>query len=277
MSSSSSSSSSKKRSRSPNENFSSGKSSGYYHGKAKKPKKSHSKQTGKRGSFARSKSKGEKQVTLESHLLHLLKEVFTKDPSHPMFGDPKKGFCVAPYIVKKADGSEHKGKLSWRKICKIIAGFAAKSDVVSLADAKSRCWMSKQSQISFNMSVDGSVSVMRKVLVVRVLSFLKTPTREKFDWLNSAELSTPFDHFCSRGQHREGQEGVCINGLTHGAESTRNDNEDRKKCTYGALALCPGHGPKKSKCIFTRPDGTLQPCRNNKDQVGPCFCVPSCF
>lgn len=216
--------------------------------------------------------------TLESHLLERLQNIWETDPGHSMFGEFRKGLCRAPYMVRKADGSENKAKISWRKICKIIAKRAKKGGVSTVREARERCWMHADKMVVFLKSCDGKVQRYRSVSAVRVLCFLKDPTEEMWKWLNEASLAEPFDHFCSRGQERKGQgRNVCINGLWHGARSTRNANEDRKKCTHGALALCPGHGANGTKCIFTHPDGTLQRCRMSLTGVGPCECETACF
>lgn len=266
-----------KRKRSTKDNR--GKSAGY---QRKRARKGFSKPTGTRPAFSRSKSRGAKQVTLEAHLLSRLKYIHDKWPEHPMFAPVRQGLCCAPYIVRRKDGQEHQAKISWRKLCRNIARRARAAGVSTLAEAKAGCWMVKSPQISFNCSEGGESHCFRRVLVVRVLSFLKQepPNQQWWEWLNGGGLEKPFDHFCGRGQPRPGQEGkVCINGLYHGRIASRADNEDRKKCTNGALALCPGHGGRSGsgKCIFTHPDGEPQPCRNHPTQVGPCDCTRRCF
>lgn len=274
------------------------KSSGYYHTpagneelldahrarKQRKKEKGHAKPTGKKPKFARSKSRGDHQVTLESHLHRLLKAIYTKTPEHPMFGPLESGVVRAPYIHHNKSGQEHKAKVSWRKLCSTIAKYAEQAGITNLQDAKTRCWMVSSAgsnhTLQFCESVNKKVVVHRTVSVTRVLCFLKNPSEAMWHWLNESSLEQPFDHWCGRGcAARQGDmKTVCINGLYHGDVSTRADNEHRKKCTFGARALCPGHGPKQTKCIFTHPDGTLQPCRMLPDRVGPCECTgKKCF
>jgi len=253
-----------------------GKSAGYAR---KKPRKGTCKPTGARKAFARSKSRGDGQKTLEAHLISAVKRVARSQPDHPMFGELEDGLPRAPYLVRNASGAEHGSAVSWRKICRSIAGTAAADcGIHSLAEAKERCWLTQRNVTSFNKNTDGQVHVFRKVLSVRVVHFLADPTPERWEWLAAADTEQPFDHYCARGCSRSDQTGTCINGLTHGSVSSRADNEDRKKCTYGARALCPGHGPRAVKCIFTHPDsGELQPCRNSDESVGPCSCPRACF
>lgn len=257
----------------------SGKSDGY---QRKRARKGFSKKTGKRPAFARSKSRGDHQKTLESYLLSAVKRVHQSDPEHPMFGELAEGLCRAPYIARNSTGGEHSAKISWRKICQTLAARAAACGVKSLADAReSRCWMvtPDKSQLSFNTMRDGRPKVFRRALMVRILCFLKTPTREMWEWLNDGSAEQPFDHYCARGCPREEQAGrICVNGFCHGGPGTRAENEDRKKCTYGAVALCPGHGARRIRCIFTHgDDGSLQKCRNDPLCVGPCECSRPCY
>jgi hypothetical protein len=107
------------------------------------------------------------------------------------------------------------------------------------------------------------------------------PTANNWDALTSTTPENfPFDHYCHRGEQKVDplQEGYgCINAIEHGNLSTRLTNEDRKKCTYSAKCLCPGHGVPSVKCIFTHPNGTPMPCRNQDNCVPICTHNPRCF
>jgi hypothetical protein len=99
--------------------MSSNKSAGYDRGdRVRKPVP---KPTGKAPKFRRSKSRGDKQKTLEAFLVSQVKAQWVRhsntsnDFQHPMFGPLTDKLCRAPY--KEA----HSAKTSWRKICRILA------------------------------------------------------------------------------------------------------------------------------------------------------------
>lgn len=242
----------------------------------------NSKPIGKKRGFARSKSRGARQVPLEQFLLKALKNFHNRNPNHEMFGDFEMGKARAPYKV------EHKMKVSWVKRVKDIAKQAKDAGIDSLQDAKDNCWMAHSSQITLNRApVKGEAPLtgnarskkFRSIKTVRFLAFLKNPTDSNYQKLDAGDEKDPFDHFCQRGELTDSAQAgkVCINGLYHGEFSTPEANESRKLCKNGALCLCPGHGPRNRKCIFTHPDGKLKPCRNNPKFCGPCKCPVKCF
>jgi len=143
------------------------------------------------------------------------------------------------------------------------------------------CWLGT-SQIQ--ITVQGNKSngeygtiVYKRLKTVRLLAFLATPTQKNWDALIVDPLYSPFDHHCANGEI-VGRTKECINGFEHGTFSTRNENESRKQCTNGCLALCPGHGPCLSKCIFVHKDtGKLKPCKMNPTMLPVCHCERKCY
>lgn len=256
------------------------------------------KPTGKKPGHSRSKSRrGGKNKRLEEVLLARLKKTYTKHlqgETHPMFGKFKTGLCRAPYIVFNSAGEEDGAKVSWRKICRVLASRIGNPRM----SEKKNCWMAKASErnlpmVSFNKSKNGSPKVYRKTLAVRALKFLMNPTVDMWEWLNETcstsgfesgrscpvgRVDRPFDHDCHRGQFREGQQDrVCINPF-HGYISTKEANEDRKLCSRSCRVLCPGHGPTGTRhCVYTAPDGRYLPCLNDEQKLGPCKCKVKCF
>jgi hypothetical protein len=220
---------------------------------------------------------------LEQYLLKLLKNFYKQNPTHQMFGKFEKGKAQAPYEVK------HKTKVSWVKRVKDIAKQAKAAGIDSVQDAKDNCWMASSSQITLNRAPKAGDSPLngnqrskkfRSIKTVRFLCFLKNPSESNFEKLSAGDEKDPFDHFCQRGERTDpNQQGkVCINGLYHGEFSTPETNESRKLCKNGSRCLCPGHGARSQKCIFTHADGKPMPCRNNNKSCGPCKCKPvKCF
>ena len=145
--------------------------------------------------------------------------------------------------------------------------------------AANHCWMSRSNriQISASTSAHGN-HILAAVTITRLLAFFADPSDGNFAALTSlTPTASPFSHACRRGHLRSDGGVGCINGVYHGRFATRYENESHKLCTNGALALCPGHGNPPVKCIFTHPDGTLQPCRMKEDSVPKCSCLRPCF
>jgi len=268
--------------------------------KRKRPfvKKSGSfvKKTGKRPAFARSKSKGPQAVSVEQHLLTELKRLYDREPDHPMFGPHVGKTCTVPYIIPGQGGQDGDG-CSWRSICRSVAHRLRVLGVTSLAEARlaDKCWLSRnENAISFYRLPTSAERAAagkkkqdwkcdsRKVKFVRVLAYLRKPTRENFTILSTVSHQAGFSHYCGNGVLKNGWE--CINAWRHGAFEARAMNESRKLCLNGAVCLCP----HKPKCIFmhrtlnggedvTAHSGTLQPCRNVSDRVPQCNHDPRCY
>jgi hypothetical protein len=130
--------------------------------------------------------------------------------------------------------------------------------------SSSSCWKVKSAQFKITEQRLGKTRLLASVLIVRFLALLETPSD-----FNLAQLLNkkghPFSHYCASGL-KDSNSLYCVNGVRHGAITTRDENEDRKKCTYGARCLCK-HNPK---CIFVDPSGNLKPCLMNEN------CVPLC-
>lgn len=167
----------------------------------------------------------------------------------------------------------------WEKWCARLGEWV--EDEMGPTIPSGACWVSK------NVSVDirgAGNTVVRKVLVVRLLAFLASPTNANWlklsassaDPVGARPIDSPFSHICGNGSIRSGEAG-CINGLDHGRFATRQENESHKGCANGARALCPGHGQPPVKCIFVHDNGLPKPCRMQEDGVPPCRCARKCF
>jgi hypothetical protein len=210
-------------------------------------------------------------VRLSNLLVGLVDTLYCKSPRHPIFGEPANGLIRLPYQSSRANGQ------CWVNVMKKFARWIV--DTMGSRWEENSCWMSNKSQLQIT-TADGphSVKVYRQVMVVRLLAFFSDPTDENFTFLTSDQpAESPFSHRCGRGHLRNDGSIGCLNGVFHGTFATRAENEGKKMCTYGALALCPGHGPKLLKCIFTSPDGDLQKCRMTEDHVPKCACAIKCF
>lgn len=209
--------------------------------------------------------------TIEDRLLALLEEHHKLNENHPIYGEVTGKLVRAPY-----KSSDRANGTSWTNYMKNIAKNICKNRIPEEGD----CWMIKTAQIVITKQTE-SGTVSRKVTITRLLAFFNNPTEENWATLQDSEdpTSAPFDHRCGRGLATDPEQKglVCINGLDHGDFSSRSDNESRKSCKNGASALCPGHGPNKTKCIFTDPEGRLRPCRNNPICVPKCKHEPRCF
>jgi len=213
-------------------------------------------------------------TSIEPQLMQLLTDLRTKRPDHPMFGEVAVGEVRAPFNSARKNGT------SWSNVIKNIA----KADKFRHRPewGSGQCWMVRTNQITLSTTDANDKTktiVAKRLRTARFLAFLKSPTDANWEALKSGDLTKPFDHFCGRGELTDAaQDGyVCVNGIEHGEFSTRNVNESRKQCKYGAACLCPGHGDNNQKCIFTHRDGKLQACRNNATHVPICTCDPRCY
>lgn len=190
----------------------------------------------------------------------------------PIFGPITLGRVQAP-----RESVGRKNAVSWRTVVKAIAD--ERKYLRPLAHDE--CWMTLSPQISltFTDPTSGKTTVARRILVVRFLAYLKEPSARNYELLDGGNLDMPFDHRCQRGQPTDPlQKGrVCVNGIAHGSFESRATNESRKQCKNGACCLCPGHGPNKTKCVYTSPTGKLAPCRNCDTFVPQCRCDPPCY
>lgn len=210
---------------------------------------------------------------VEATILRLFDKLHTHDSAHPIFGPPTAGLLRLPLTSTRKNGQ------SWSNKAKQIAQWIR--DEMGDTVGMNTCWMSRNYQLQFTMTgPDGRPEVLARVLVTRLLAFLVDPTDEKWDWLSATTtrgIDHPFSHSCGRGQKKEGQDAYCINGLEHGRFASRNENESHKLCTYGARALCPGHGLPAVKCIFTHPDGTIKHCLMTEGHVPVCGHEKKCY
>lgn len=214
----------------------------------------------------------DKPEEIQPFLLGLVKRLYEASPDHPIFQSGATR-CSYPYVASRSNGK------SWTNNMILLANTLQKYRCVL---GKNTCWMVPANSIS-----------MKGMLICRLLAFWMEPTEQNyFNFVGLEPEKVPFDHWCGRGQKSPEQrrplfdhekadkkrknkdfvEIVCINGIEHGGFSIREVNEDRKKCTNGALCLCPGHLENLHKCIFTRPDGSLAVCRMHSDHVSKCNC-----
>jgi len=197
-------------------------------------------------------------LSANSYCAQLLEILHSHFPKHPIFGQIEKGQIRAPYEV-------------WHR--KLLSLFDSSNMI-----GENRCLFRSSASFQLTTQIGRKTIVCANVMVVRLLAFLKNPTENNWFYLTGGEaLQHPFDHCCNRGQKKNPRDQYCCNGIEHGDFSTRNDNEDRKKCTYGFLARCPGHGPSKSKCIFTNENGTIAKCLMNDSFCPKCDCLPKCY
>lgn len=222
-------------------------------------------------SSEKSKEAVQHSFSVSAHLLGLVRGLHASRPTHPMFGEPAVDLLRLPLVSRRRNGQ------SWESVCHNIDGWVALGMGVGCATIDA-CWMSgRDYRISIRKSTNGVSVICKTIVAARWIYFLSNPSDENWDKLSNGNTHH-FSHFCGRGEVRaDDQVGRCLNGVTHGRFETRVVNEDRKKCTNGARALCPGHGEPAVKCIFARPDGQLAPCLMMEDRVGPCTCESSCL
>jgi len=193
---------------------------------------------------------------LERTLVDLVDKLHREQPKAPIFGPIQPGKLQAPVE-------------DWKKYLKAAVKGIKGTPVLG----DNSCWKRKSNQIKPYLPKEKGVPAPKSVQVTRLLVYLRNPTDANWAKLSSGDLNTPFDHFCNQGQS-DADGCYCINGLEHGAFTTRNMNEDRKKCTYGARCLCR-HDPK---CIFTdKVNGRVLPCLMNETHVPVCAHAPRCY
>jgi hypothetical protein len=191
-------------------------------------------------------------------VIGLLESFYLSNPNHPLFGQFADKRTSAPIDA-------------WRKY------FNSWIDRVGDNLMPDNCWLTT-TQIKLSKAIDGKQHLYASVQITKLLAFLMNPTPANWTTLTSTDLTRPFDHTCNRGP-LSGEQG-CVNGIWHGRYTTRAINEDRKKCTNGCLALCPGHGDinhPRVKCIFTKRNGTPAPCRMEPTHLPLCNHQPRCY
>lgn len=209
---------------------------------------------------------------LEAHLTGLVRKLYQQKPNHEIFGSPTAGHIRLPcHAIGRKNGQ------CWVNKMKQIANWVI--DEMGERWSMDSCWMSTKGQIQITNPTGGhSSEVYASITVTRLLAFFASPTPENWAFLTSdTPTNCPFSHRCGRGHLRYDGTIGCLNGVRHGGFSDRKENEDHKTCRNGALALCPGHGTQKIKCIFTNDQGDLLPCRMWEDHVPICRCDKKCF
>ena len=211
-------------------------------------------------------------LDLEATLLQFVETLYKVEPNHPIFGEPIKGSIKLPYEAPRKNGQ------CWRNVMTKIAKWV--TDEMGDKWALDSCWMSNRAQVQITKtSGPHSNDVYASITVTRLLAFFASPTPQNWRFLSEQDNAenTPFDHRCARGHTRyDGKQIGCLNGVFHGKFRTRRENEGRKACRHGAVCLCPGHD-EGGKCIYTRGDGTLAPCRNVEDHVPIYKCEKPCY
>lgn len=197
-----------------------------------------------------------------------------------MFGEVAQDLVRMPLVSPPGMGGGPGDKrTSWEKVAANIARVVY--DCMDRYPTKTECWFTRTPNINITRQENGKTVVLRRFAITRLLAFLVHPTPE--NWVRVSTIQDafrqPFSHFCGRGLQKPGQPGWCVNGLFHGRFATILENESHKYCGNGARALCPGHGDGQPlvHCIFTHPDGRLQPCRNKIDAVPSCDCQTKCY
>lgn len=217
---------------------------------------------------------------LEAYLLQLLERLYKDRPEHSIFGQPEKGLVRLP-----AYQSRRANQPCWASVLKTAARHV-QHEMGDRLELKS-CWLVRgDGKRKYNITVqkDKHNSVLRSVLLVRLIHFFEHPSEANFRDLQLQEVghqSRPFSHWCGNGEIGRGPDArYCLNGAHHGRFATKGENESHKQCTYGARPLCPGHGDgsnRKAFCMFMHADGTPQPCRNLSSHVPACNCNPRCY
>ena len=201
-----------------------------------------------------------------------LREIRNHHPTHEMFGAIQSGVLVMPFHDQARANS-----VCWYNA---IDSVCSKPMRLNLQCSINQCWMTKSSSYKINKpKAGGGTTLCKSFKAVRFFAFLMNPTDANWNNLRDGQETRPFDHWCGRGEATDAAQNgyVCINGMEHGDYSSRAANEERKQCKNGARVLCPGHGRSLTKCVFTHPDGTARPCRNNPTQVPVCACQPACY
>ncbi len=201
-----------------------------------------------------------------------LRDIYRHHPRHAMFGPADVGVLVMPMHDQSRANS-----VCWWNAIDTCCSRTMRSP---LRIGHNECWMTKTTSYKINKpDPRGRTVVCKSFRAVRMFRFLMDPTDVHWAALRDGDERLPFDHFCGRGETTDpAQMGYCcINGAEHGIFTNRLTNEERKMCKNGARVLCPGHGVNLTKCIFTHPDGTTRPCRNDANSVPVCACQPRCY
>jgi len=206
-----------------------------------------------------------------TYLRQRLSDIRTHHPRHEMFGPISAGRLIMPF-----HDSTRANSVCWWNAIESCCTRQMRSELQWGSNA---CWMTKTTSYKITKQESGKTVLCKSFKAVRLFAFLIDPTDLHWAALSSGDEKTPFDHWCGRGEPTDPlQQGyMCINGVEHGEFTNRANNEERKLCKNGARVLCPGHGPKLVKCVFTHPDGSPRPCRNNLTHVPVCVCNRRCY
>jgi len=206
-----------------------------------------------------------------TYLRQRLNNIWTHHPRQEMFGPIAPGRLVMPFH----DATRANSVCWWNA----IESCCTRQMRSELQWGSNACWMTKTTSYKITKQVSGKTVLCKSFKAVRLFAFLIDPTDVHWLALRDGDEKTPFDHWCGRGEPTDPfQQGyMCINGVEHGKFTNRAINEERKLCKNGARVLCPGHGPNLVKCVFTHPDGSPRPCRNNPTHVPVCACNPRCY
>jgi len=198
-------------------------------------------------------------LSLRERLLAKLDELAAKGGSfNDLFRPVAEGKIQCP---KTGNG------VSWTKfITRMCANLPAGTNI-----GDNKCWKLKYNQWKITEQRSGKTKLLASVLITRFLALLENPTELNLTQLRETK-DLPFSHYCAKGL-KDSAGRYCVNGIEHGAITTRTENESRKKCTFGARCLCQ-HVPK---CIFVHEIGSLKPCLMCPTHVPLCECVIRCY
>jgi hypothetical protein len=212
----------------------------------------------------------------------LIVEIHTREPTHPMFGEPQQDQLRAPFNVAGND-------TSWYSRTLRFAGCVQKAMGSEMIPGS--CWMSSTRRTSIKQNVHAKTSeTFFSVAFTRFFFFLANPTSQNWDILTGQKRGLaidprqhPFSQTCHNGRHAKADirdallDSSCVNGVQHGHFGTSQSNSDVKICKARSRAECPGHGSPTAYCIYVHRNGQLKHCLNLLVTPSSCNCSTKCF
>jgi len=154
-------------------------------------------------------------LSLRERLLAKLDELAAKGGSfNDLFRPVAEGKIQCP---KTGNG------VSWTKfITRMCANLPAGTNI-----GDNKCWKLKYNQWKITEQRSGKTKLLASVLITRFLALLENPTELNLTQLRETK-DLPFSHYCAKGL-KDSAGRYCVNGIEHGAITTRTENESRKK------------------------------------------------
>jgi hypothetical protein len=209
----------------------------------------------------------------------LIVEIHTREPGHPMFGEPQQGQLRAPL---------NNNKNSWYARTRVFACCVQKSMGSEMIQGS--CWMNSTHYSYIGQNHHKASQTKTRFAYTRLFFFLANPTSQNWDILTGKIRGLdidprhhPFVQTCHNGHSsREFRSDLklfnsCVNGVQHGQFDTSQSNSDVKNCKGQSRAECPGHGSPTAYCIFVHRNGRIKPCLNLAVTPPSCSCETKCF